>query len=171
MKTITLIGAASLSLMALNTFAAEAVNGQITDSVSQANVKVVGESPAMAMGQFPMTISASAQEDYFVSEPVVISCGGSILNWNTLTLQSTLNVQCASSRISFNRATIDGRAQILLYKPGSAVIITSYQPLPEGFSEIVQFCNHDPNNPSTVTIVGPNGLQTLKSQPSDEGAC
>lgn len=27
-----------------------AVNGQITDSVTQVNVKVVGESPALAMG-------------------------------------------------------------------------------------------------------------------------
>lgn len=35
------------------------VNDQITDSVTQSNVKVVGESPAMAMGTLYQTISSS----------------------------------------------------------------------------------------------------------------
>ncbi len=34
-----------------------AVNGQITDAVTQANVKVVGEAPAMAIGNLYQTIS------------------------------------------------------------------------------------------------------------------
>lgn len=34
-----------------------AVNGQITDAVTQANVKVIGEAPAMAMGNLYQTIS------------------------------------------------------------------------------------------------------------------
>lgn len=33
------------------------VNSQITDSVSQANLKVIGDSPAMAMGNFYVATS------------------------------------------------------------------------------------------------------------------
>lgn len=36
-----------------------AVNDQITDAVTQANVKVVGESPAMAIGNLYQTISSN----------------------------------------------------------------------------------------------------------------
>ncbi|WP_318409252.1 RebB family R body protein [Photobacterium leiognathi] len=37
--------------------AAASVNGQITDSVTQVNTKVVGETPAMAMGNLLMSTS------------------------------------------------------------------------------------------------------------------
>jgi len=36
-----------------------AVNGQITDSVTQANVKVVGDAPAMAMGAIYQSLAHS----------------------------------------------------------------------------------------------------------------
>lgn len=36
-----------------------AVNGQITDAVTQANVKVVGEAPAMAMGAIYQSLAHS----------------------------------------------------------------------------------------------------------------
>ncbi|TWB82404.1 RebB family R body protein [Nitrospirillum amazonense] len=37
-----------------------AVNSQITDSVTQANTKVVGEAPAMALGTVEQTVANSA---------------------------------------------------------------------------------------------------------------
>lgn len=37
-----------------------AVNGQITDAVTQANVKVIGEAPAMAMGNLYQALSDNA---------------------------------------------------------------------------------------------------------------
>lgn len=39
--------------------AAQTVNSQITDSVTQTNVKVLGEAPAMAMGSLYQTIGNS----------------------------------------------------------------------------------------------------------------
>ena len=38
---------------------AETVNGQITDAVTQSNVKVVGEAPAMAMGTLYQSMAHS----------------------------------------------------------------------------------------------------------------
>lgn len=37
-----------------------AVNDQITDAVTQANVKVLGDAPAMAMGSLYQTVAQSA---------------------------------------------------------------------------------------------------------------
>lgn len=37
----------------------EKVNGQITDAITQTNVKVLGEAPAMAMGSLYQTIGNS----------------------------------------------------------------------------------------------------------------
>ncbi|MCA9691366.1 MAG: RebB family R body protein [Nannocystaceae bacterium] len=39
--------------------AAESVNAQITDAVSQSNVKVLGDAPAMALGNLYQAISQS----------------------------------------------------------------------------------------------------------------
>lgn len=38
---------------------AETVNGQITDAVTQSNVKVIGEAPAMAMGTLYQSMAHS----------------------------------------------------------------------------------------------------------------
>ncbi len=39
--------------------AATTVNGQVTDAITQTNLKVVGEAPAMAMGSLYQTIGNS----------------------------------------------------------------------------------------------------------------
>lgn len=57
-----------IALCCCSALATEAVNNQITDSVTQTNVKVVGEAPSIAMGNsFEMQAQALAQSCHFVN--------------------------------------------------------------------------------------------------------
>ena len=60
------------------------VNEQITDSVTQVNTKVVGETPAMAMGNLLMSTSQALR--------------GAALNGSSAQQQAQITMQAASTR-------------------------------------------------------------------------
>lgn len=65
-----------------------AVNGQITDAVTQANVKVLGDAPAQAMGSLYQSISSS----------MGLSSQNAIANQqNVNTIANAAATQCVSS--------------------------------------------------------------------------
>ncbi|PWG04174.1 RebB family R body protein [Polaribacter aquimarinus] len=70
---------------------ADQVNSQITDAVTQSNVKVVGEAPAMAMGNVYQSLAHSIgilmenavtqqQQASILSQAVTTQCVTTILN-------------------------------------------------------------------------------------------
>ncbi len=71
----------------------ETVNTQITDAVTQSNVKVVAEAPAMAMGNVYQSLAHSVgilmenavnqqQQSSILSQAVTTQCVNTILNAN-----------------------------------------------------------------------------------------
>ena len=67
------------------------VNGQITDAITQVNVKVLGEAPAMAMGNVYQSLAHSAgilmenavnqqQQSSILSKAVTTQCVNTILS-------------------------------------------------------------------------------------------
>ena len=67
-----------------------AVNSQITDSVTQANVQVVGEAPAMAMGSLYQSM---AQSISLASQNAVT------IQQNTNTLSQAVLTKCVKSLV------------------------------------------------------------------------
>jgi len=70
---------------------ADTVNGQITDAVTQTNVKVLGEAPAQALSMVYQTLahslslsmqnaSASQQQMQSISTAIVATCSTNILS-------------------------------------------------------------------------------------------
>jgi Killing trait len=70
------------------------VNSQITDAVTQANVKVLGEAPAMALGMLYQTLSnslsiaaqnavAAQQNMHSISAATTTACVAALLDDNT----------------------------------------------------------------------------------------
>jgi len=78
------------------------VNGMITDAVTQANVKVLGDAPAMAMGAIYQSLSHST----------------GILYENAVSSQQMLNIAAQA-------ATNQGIIQIYSVPPMSAAVATS----------------------------------------------
>lgn len=67
-----------------------AVNGQITDAVTQANVTVLGDAPAQAVGALMLSLAqsqalaaanavAAQQQNYILAQTVTTSCVQSLL--------------------------------------------------------------------------------------------
>ncbi len=72
------------------------VNGQITDAVTQANVKVLGDAPAMAMGNlFQATAQALA----------IAALNATAQQQNAATLSQAMTTRCIQTLIGSNPST------------------------------------------------------------------
>jgi hypothetical protein len=83
------------------------VNGQITDSVTQVNTKVVGETPAMAMGNLLMSTSQALSNSSHNSTAAQ--------QQTTLTLQAA-TVQGINSLMSIGGSVIGRSAEGIIEK-------------------------------------------------------
>lgn len=119
-SVVTLMTIISFVIISLFTLpgqvqAAETVNGQITDAVTQANVKVLGDSPAQSLSNLYQTVSQSLSLS--AQNAVTAQQQSNIIHQTTTT-------QGVSALYSINNATLGGTTNDII-QPGDAESISN----------------------------------------------
>ncbi|HTQ13427.1 MAG TPA: RebB family R body protein [Rhizomicrobium sp.] len=105
------------------------VNGQITDSVTQANVKVVGDAPAMAMGALYQSLAHSTgilYENATSTQQQIAICGQAATNQGVIQIYSVDTMSGAVSAAKLAQSDTPDTLLSLLtaLRAGTAVLPT-----------------------------------------------
>ncbi|MGH6872264.1 MAG: RebB family R body protein [Rhizomicrobium sp.] len=105
------------------------VNGQITDSVTQANVKVVGDAPAMAMGALYQSLAHSTgilYENATSTQQQIGICGQAATNQGVIQIYSVDTMAGAVSAAKLAQSDTPDTLLSLLsaLRAGTAVLPT-----------------------------------------------
>lgn len=141
--------------------ASQPVSTQITDSVTQSNVKVVGEAPGMAMSN----LYASAEKNLFVDSPVVYCGQGSsgqtsVLDFDVITLNGDIRINCQDMSLKAENIVSQGGV-IKVGSQNAFVSILVRNAIPETFRNTVKFCKQPGGNHSHVHITSQHGENDL----------
>src|ERR1700761_438838 len=85
------------------------VNGQITDSVTQANVKVVGEAPAIAMGALYQSLAHSTGilfENATGTQQQIAICGQAATNQGVIQIYSVDSMAGATATAKLGQSDV-----------------------------------------------------------------
>jgi hypothetical protein len=105
------------------------VNGQITDAVTQSNVKVVGEAPAMAMGAIYQSLAHSTgilYENATSSQQQLAICGQAATNQGVIQIYSVDTMAGAVAAAKIGQSDVPDNLLSLLsaLRAGTAAIPT-----------------------------------------------
>jgi len=93
------------------------VNGQITDSVTQANVKVVGDAPAMAMGALYQSLAHSTgilYENATGTQQQIAICGQAATNQGVIQIYSVDSMAGATATAKLGQSDVPDNLLSLL---------------------------------------------------------
>ena len=119
MKTISLGSIAAVGVLlwaglAMSSVQAddnENVNSQVTDAITQSNVKVIGESPAMGMGTLYQTVAHSTGIGFYNAVQAQASAPVSASTMSAVNVQALIAPMQGRSSAAFTTGKVTGKAK------------------------------------------------------------
>lgn len=109
---IAIVGALLSAALATGSVQAdENVSSQVTDAVTQSNVKVIGESPAMSMGALYQTVAHSTGIGFYNTVQAQASAPVSATTMSTVNVQALMAQAQGRSSVAFTTRDVTSKAK------------------------------------------------------------